>query len=116
MSIRDILHDIFNVQIRTDYAKESKQQLLLLQLDVEKAYDNVDWSFINELLSHMGFDDHMSKLIYTLGEGSISHVMFNGGVTQPIFIERLVKEGCLVRPLLFTIVNILFLLSYTIWL
>ena len=50
MSIRDILHDILNVQITIDYTKEFKQELVLLQLDVEKAYDNVDWSFINELL------------------------------------------------------------------
>ena len=43
----------------------SKQELVLLQLDIEKAYDNVDWSFINQLMSHMGFGDRMSKFIYT---------------------------------------------------
>ena len=62
MSIRDILHDILNVQITIDYTKEFKQELVLLQLDVEKAYDNVDWSFINRLMSQMGFGDCMSKL------------------------------------------------------
>ena len=45
-----------------DYAKESKQDLVLLQLDIEKAYDNVDWSFINQWMAHMGFGDCMSKL------------------------------------------------------
>ena len=88
-----------------DYAKESKQELVLLQLDIEKAYDNVDWSFINQLMSHMGFGDRMSKLIYTLGEGSFSHMMFNGGVTQPISIQRSVRQGCPVSLLLFTIVT-----------
>ena len=102
---RDILHNIFNVQMAIDYAKESKQELVLLQLDIEKAYDNVDWSFIHQLMSHMGFGDRMSKLIYTLGEGSVSHVMFNGGVTQPISIRRSVRQGCPVSPLLFTIVT-----------
>ena len=53
----------------------------------------------------MGFGDHMSKLIYTLGEGSVSHVMFNGGVTQPISIRRSVRQGYPVSPLLFTIVT-----------
>ena len=53
----------------------------------------------------MGFGDRMSKLIYTLGEGSVSHVMFNGGVTQPISIRRSVRQGCPVSPLLFTIVT-----------
>ena len=46
-----------------DYAKESKQELVSLELDIKKAYDNKDWSFINQLMSHMGFGDRMSKLI-----------------------------------------------------
>ena len=62
---------------------------MLLQLDIEKAY---------QLMSHMGFGDRTSKLIYTLGEGSVSHVMFNGGVTQPISIQRSVRQGCPVSP------------------
>ena len=53
----------------------------------------------------MGFGDHMSKLIYTLGEVWVSHVMFNGLVTQPIAIWRLIRQGCLVNPLLFTIMT-----------
>ena len=62
-------------------------------------------------MSHMGICDRMSKLIYTLGEGSVSHVMFNGGVTQPISIRRLVRQGSPVSPLLFTIVTHLILVK-----
>ena len=40
-----------------------------------------------------------------LGEGSGSHVMFNGVVTQPISIWRVVRQGCMVSPLLFTIMT-----------
>ena len=38
---RDIMHNILNVQMAVDYAKESKQQILMIQLDIEKAYDHV---------------------------------------------------------------------------
>ena len=62
---------------------------MLLQLNLEKAHDNVDRSFINQLTSHMGFGDCMSKLMYTLGEGLVLNVMFNG-VTQPISIYMVV--------------------------
>ena len=41
----------------------------------------------------MGFGDRMSKLRCTLREGSISHVMFNGGVTQPISISISIRQG-----------------------
>ena len=40
-------------------------------------------------MSHMGFGNRMSKLIYTVGEGFVSHVMFNGGVTKPISISKI---------------------------
>ena len=49
---RDILHNILNVQMVVDYAKESKQQILMIQLDIEKAYDHVSWSFITQLVSY----------------------------------------------------------------
>ena len=48
-----------------NYANKSKQELVLLQMVIEKLYDDVDWSFINQLMSRMGFGDRMSKLIYT---------------------------------------------------
>ena len=53
----------------------------------------------------MGFGDRMSNLIYTLGDASMSHVMLNGGVTQPISVRRSVRQGCPLSPLLFTIVT-----------
>ena len=45
-------------------------------------------------MSHMGFGDRMSKLIYTLGKGSVSHVMFNGGVhNRFLFEDQLDKDA-----------------------
>ena len=38
---RDIMHNILNVQMAMDFAKESKQQIVMIQLDIEKAYDHV---------------------------------------------------------------------------
>ncbi len=102
---RDILHNILNVQLAIEFAKETNQEMVMLQLDLEKAYDNVDWSFVCQLMHQMGFGNRMSRLIYTLGEASVSHVMLNGGITEPISIRRSVRQGCPVSPLLFTIVT-----------
>ena len=52
---RDILHNILKMQMALDYAMESKQQIVMMQLDFEKAYDHVSWSFVTQLVSHMGF-------------------------------------------------------------
>ena len=58
-----------------------------------------------KVMSHMSFNDHTSKLMYTLGEVFVSHLMFNGGVTQHISIRKLDRQGCRVSPLLFTIMT-----------
>ena len=100
---RDILHNILNVQMAVDYAKESKQQIVMIQLDIEKAYDHVCWSFITQLMSHMGFGERMSRISLLVGLGAVSHVMLNGGVTKAIALKRSLRQGCPLSPLLFAI-------------
>ena len=102
---RDILHNILNVQMVVDYAKESKQEIVMIQLDIEKAYDHVNWSFLAQLMSEMGFGTRMSRLSFMLGLGAVSHVMLNGGVTKAISLTRSVRQGCPLSPLLFAIVT-----------
>ena len=74
---RVILHNILNVQMVVDYEKECKQQNVMIQLDIMKACDHVSWSFITQLMSHMGFGEMMSSLYLMLGLGVVSHVMLN---------------------------------------
>ena len=44
---RNILHNVLNVQITMDYARNTHQELIMVQLDLEKAYDHVNWSFVS---------------------------------------------------------------------
>ena len=60
----------------------------MIQLDIEKAYDHVNWSFLAQLMSEMGFGTRMSRLSFMLGLGAVSHVMLNGGVTKAISLTR----------------------------
>ena len=102
---RDILQNILNVQMAMDYVKESKQELVMVQLDLEKAYDNVEWSFMVELMSKMGFGERISRLVYVLGEDAVSHIMMNGGITCPIPLQKSLRQGCPLSPLLFAIAS-----------
>ena len=77
----------------------------MLQIGLGKAYDNVDWSFLSELMAHMGFGVRMSLLIYPIGVDAISYVMLNGGVTMSIPICKSMRQGCPLIPLLFAIVT-----------
>ena len=42
----NILHHMINVQMVMDYARNTHKNLIMVQLDLEKAYDHVNWSFL----------------------------------------------------------------------
>ncbi len=41
--------------------KESKTPSMLLSLDAQKAFDRVDWVFLEQTLNYMGFHDTFVK-------------------------------------------------------
>ena len=67
-----------------DYARNTHQELIMVQLDLVKAYNHVNWSFVSRLMHKMGFGPRMSRLIFLLGQDAVSRVMLNGGVTSDI--------------------------------
>ena len=52
---RDILHNVLNVQITIDYAQSPYQELIMVQLDLKKAYNHVNQSFVSGLMHTPGF-------------------------------------------------------------
>ncbi|MCO5552223.1 hypothetical protein L7F22_005735 [Adiantum nelumboides] len=101
----NVLQNILNVQIGIDYAKKINQEVVNVQLDLEKAFDHVSWSFLAELMHTMGFGPRMFRLIYTLSLGSVSRIMINGGATSPVSLTRSLRQGCPLSPLLFALVT-----------
>ena len=43
--LHNILHNVLNVQMAIDYARNTHQEMIMVQLDLEKTYDHVNWSF-----------------------------------------------------------------------
>ena len=84
-----------------DYAQHTHQEMVMVQLDLEKAYDHVNWSFLSSVMYSMGFGPRMCRLIFLLGQNVTSRVMLNGGVTPKVFLTRSVRQGCPLSPLLF---------------
>ena len=64
-----------------DYAKDAHKKLIMVQLNLEKAYGHVDGSFVFGLIHTMGFGPCMSRLIFILGQDAKAQVMLNGEVT-----------------------------------
>ena len=67
LASKDILHNILNAQMDIEFANATKQEMVMLELDIENAYMTI-------LIGHL----------YIIGKASLSYVMLDGGVTQPI--------------------------------
>ena len=62
------------------YARNSHQELIMMQSDLEKAYNYVNWSFVSGLMHTMGIGPCVSCLIFLLGQDALSQVMLMGSI------------------------------------
>ena len=85
---RSIYDNILTAMVGMEYAQFSKQECVLLQLDLDKAYDRITWSFVSEVLRKFGFGHRICNAIYTMGADSSSAVLFNTVVVGEFQVRR----------------------------
>jgi hypothetical protein len=77
---------------------------LIFKVDFEKAYDSVEWSFLDYMLGRFGFcskwKDWIRACVFT---GNMS-ILVNGSPTEEINIQRGLKQGDPLAPFLFLLV------------
>lgn len=93
-SIRRVLHVI-------QYAVQKKQETLVMSLDAEKAFDSVRWTFLFKVFKKFGFHKSIIELITGLYEKPVARIKINGDLTEPITLERGVRQGCNLSALFF---------------
>ena len=76
---RSILDNIFLFWESVAVARKSNQYLTVMLLDFEKAYDRVDWSFLEGTMAKMGFAENWIKGISSLYKSATSKVLLAGG-------------------------------------
>jgi hypothetical protein len=54
---RQILDGVLVINELLDLAKRRKDKCLMFKVDFERAYDTVNWQFLDYMLGRMGFAD-----------------------------------------------------------
>ena len=76
---------------------------IFLSLDQEKAFDRVDRIFLLNLLEHFGFGPWFRACIATLYNGAFMQVLVNDFLSNPILLERGVRQVDALSPMLYVL-------------
>jgi hypothetical protein len=88
------LHDNFMiVQGTARKLHGSKQPAIMLKLDITKAFDTVDWSFLLEVLRKMRFGARLLECIYALLSTASTSVLLNGSPRTRVANRRGLRQG-----------------------
>lgn len=84
-----------------DYAEKQNIPGLLLFVDFEKAFNTLEWTFVEKTLSFYNFDESIISWIKLLYTDITSCVQNNGWSSDFFQLGRGVRQGCPLSPYLF---------------
>lgn len=98
------IHDNYKYVQRTAVLiRKRKSPMMLLKLDISKAFDTLSWPFLLEVLRARGFGDTWCTWIEALLSTASSKIILNGRLGPTIKHLRGVRQGDSLSPLLFII-------------
>jgi hypothetical protein len=101
---RHLVDGVVVINEVVDLARRNGQSCLIFKVDFEKAYDSVEWSFLDYMLDRFGFCAKWKEWIRACVFAGNMSVLINGSPSEEINIQRGLKQGDPLAPFLFLLV------------
>lgn len=85
-------------------ARKKKMERLIFKIDFAKAYDSVEWSFLDNMLEFFEFDRVWRKWIMECVSTAHISVLVNGSPSGDFKMERGLRQGDPLSPFLYLLV------------
>ena len=85
------------------YLEEKQLPGLLVSIDFEKAFDSVNWTYMNNTMKAFGFGTDVCKWVTSFYNNIKSYVVVNGKVSQGFMVGRGCRQGDPISPYLFVL-------------
>ena len=86
-----------------EFTKNRQIPGIAIFLDFEKAFDSVEWDYIQKCLSSFNFGPQLRQWVGVFYKDISSCVLNNGHASKHFFLQRGVRQGCPLSGMLFVI-------------
>ncbi|XP_062088799.1 uncharacterized protein LOC133795363 [Humulus lupulus] len=96
--------DFFETDLIKGYNRKNSCPRCAMKIDLSKAYDTIDWGFLEDLLNALCFPSRFIKWVMVCLRGTTYSLMMNGRIQGQFKGEKWLRQGDPISPLLLVIV------------
>lgn len=95
---------IITKEIARIFNKASKKsKCMALKIDLSKAFNSLEWSFIKDTLTWFNFPDKIINLIMSCITTASISILWNGQITDHFLLSRGIRQGGPLSPYIFVL-------------